>query len=163
MKTLIAYYSLEGNTDYTAKRIAEITGADLLRLQPKKAYKDKGFGKFLSGGRAAMMGDKPELLPYEADLASYDLIVLGFPVWASRITPPLRTFMEENLEGLKSKTVSAFACQSGSGAEKAFDAMKKLLEIDAFAAEAVFIDPKAKETEETNKSIEEFAKAIQSL
>ena len=30
MKTLIVYYSLEGNTDYAAKKIAERTGADLI-------------------------------------------------------------------------------------------------------------------------------------
>ena len=48
MKTLIVYYSLEGNTDYAANRIKEKTGADLLRLIPKKAYADKGIKKFLA-------------------------------------------------------------------------------------------------------------------
>ena len=34
MKTLLVYYSLEGNTKYVADKIKEKTGADLLRLTP---------------------------------------------------------------------------------------------------------------------------------
>ena len=37
MRTLIVYYSLEGNTDYAAGKIAERIGADKLRLVPKDA------------------------------------------------------------------------------------------------------------------------------
>ena len=52
MKTLVVYFSLEGNTDYVAEMIKEKTGADLLRLVPKKAYHDKGFAKFFWGGKS---------------------------------------------------------------------------------------------------------------
>ncbi|MBE5911960.1 hypothetical protein [Pseudobutyrivibrio sp.] len=45
MKTLIVYYSHEGNTDFVAKKIAEKTGADTLRLVPAKKYPEKAFGK----------------------------------------------------------------------------------------------------------------------
>ena len=38
MKTLIVYYSLEGNTQYAAERIAAAIGAETLRLAPEKAY-----------------------------------------------------------------------------------------------------------------------------
>ena len=46
MKTIVVYYSLEGNTDCAAKMISEMTGADLLRIYPQKAYPDSGFRKF---------------------------------------------------------------------------------------------------------------------
>lgn len=65
MKTLIVYYSLEGNTEYAAGRIAAALQADTLRLRPKKAYADKGFAKFFWGGKSAVMAEKPELEPYE--------------------------------------------------------------------------------------------------
>ena len=52
MKTLIVYYSLEGNTEYAANRIAEKLGADTLRLYPVKEYKSTGAGKFLDGGHS---------------------------------------------------------------------------------------------------------------
>ncbi len=38
MKTLIVYYSLEGNVQWTAEKLASRLGADTLRLVPKAAY-----------------------------------------------------------------------------------------------------------------------------
>lgn len=39
MKSIIVYYSLEGNTDYAAKRIAQLMGAELLRLETVKTIR----------------------------------------------------------------------------------------------------------------------------
>ncbi len=156
MKDLVVYYSLEGNTAYVAEKIREKTGADLLRLIPKKAYHDKGFAKFFWGGKSAVMGEKPELEIYDVDLSGYDRIIFGFPVWASNFTPPLRTFIADNAEALKGKRFAAFACQSGAGAEKAFGKLAKCLGIDGFELNAVFIDPKAKPGKEKDAQIDAF-------
>lgn len=161
MKTLIVYYSLEGNTEYAASRIADATGADTLKLIPKKAYKSKGLAKFLWGGKSAMMAEKPELEPYDIDLSEYGRIVFGFPVWASNFTPPLRTFIQENKAQISGKDLAAFACQSGSGAEKAFTKLKKELGIDEFEVEAVFIDPKSKQADSTDFAIDMFSRELQ--
>ncbi len=76
MKTAIVYYSLEGNTEYTAEKIAEQlkqTGeTDILRIEPEKAYPDKGAGKFFWGGKSAVMGEKPTLKPYEFDVENFE-------------------------------------------------------------------------------------------
>ena len=63
MKTAVVYYSQSGNTEETARKIAAITGADLIRLEPEKAFPDKGFRKFFWGGKSAVMGDEPPLKP----------------------------------------------------------------------------------------------------
>ena len=55
MKTLIVYYTLEGNTHYAAKKIASLLDADVLRVKPVKTYPRKGFRKFLWGGKSAVM------------------------------------------------------------------------------------------------------------
>ena len=156
MKNLVVYYSLEGNTGSVAEKIKEVTGADLLRLVPKKAYSDKGFAKFLWGGKSAIMAEKPELEKYDINPADYDRIVFGFPVWASNYTPPIRTFIEENKEALKGKRIAAFACQAGSGGEKALAKLAKSLDIDGFEQSAIFIDPKARRTDETDAKIDKF-------
>ena len=156
MKTLVVYYSLEGNTDYAAKKIAEALGADTLRLIPKKAYADKGFAKFFWGGKSSVMGEKPALEQYDADIDSYERIVFGFPVWASNFTPPIRTFISENREGLEDKSIAVFICQSGGGADKALAKLKSYMGRDSFEAEAVFIDPKNKRSDSTDRQIEEF-------
>ena len=64
MKTLVVYYSLEGNTEYAADKIIGKTGADELKLIPIKPYCDKGAKKFLWGGKCAVFGEVPDLEPY---------------------------------------------------------------------------------------------------
>ena len=154
MKTLIVYYSLEGNTAQTAEQIAEATGADLLRLRPVKAYPESGFAKFFWGGKSAVMAETPKLEAYDADPAEYDRIVFGFPVWAGNVTPPIRSFVKQH--DLHGKRFAAFACQSGAGAEKAFVKLKDLLGIDAFDAELILIDPKSKPSAENDRKREDF-------
>ena len=96
MKTLIVYYSLEGNTEFAAEKIADACGFDTLRLVPVKKYPDSGFKKFFWGGKSAVMAETPELEPYTFDADSYDRIIFGFPVWAGNVTPPIRTFVKDN-------------------------------------------------------------------
>jgi flavodoxin len=154
MKTLIVYYTLEGNTHYAAKKIASLLDADMLRIKPVKTYPRKGFRKFLWGGKSAVMAETPELEPYTFDASAYDRIVFGFPVWSGNVTPPLRTFIKEN--DLSGKRFAAFACQSGAGAEKAFEKLKTALGIRELDAELVLIDPKTKPDPINEKKISGF-------
>ena len=159
MKTLLVYYSLEGNTELVAEKIANIFGCDLLRLQPMKQYPDKGFKKFFWGGKSSVMAEAPKLEPYVFDGNVYDRIIFGFPVWAGSFAPPIRSFVKEN--NLKGKSIAAFACQSGSGAEKAFEKLKKTLGITNLEAELILIDPKNKPTAANEQKIEVFCKILQ--
>ena len=84
MKTILVYYSLEGNTDWAAKRIAGDLGVDTLRLDTVKTYPDKGFKKFFWGGKSALMAETPKLQPYRFDPDAWDRVIIGFPVWAKR-------------------------------------------------------------------------------
>ena len=154
MKALIVYYSLEGNTDWAAKAIAASLGADLLRLEPARAYPSSGFKKFFWGGKSAVMGETPELAPYRFHGADYDQIIFGFPVWAGSVAPPIRTFIQEN--DLRGKRVAAAACQSGSGAERAFGKLKGALGVERLEAELILIDPKDRPGAENEKKIEAF-------
>lgn len=160
MKSLVVYFSLEGNTELIADKISERKGADLLRLVPKKAYKSKGVAKFLWGGKSAIMAEKPELEEYSINLSAYACIIFGSPIWASTFTPPLRTFIENHRDELKGKVFAAFVCQAGSGAEKALTKLAKALEIEAFAATAIFIDPKSKPEEEVAAGVDEFCSKL---
>ena len=158
MKKLIVYYSMDGNTQYIAEKMADHFGSDsdILRLVPKKAYLDKGFAKYVWGGKSAIMGEKPVLEPYSVDFSLYDEIIIGFPVWAGTFAPPVRTFVFENKEKLQEKKISVYACQAGGGAEKAISKLKDFLGIADFSATAVFLDPKTKPSEKNNNILEGF-------
>ena len=104
------------------------------------------------------MAETPKLCPYSFDASAYDRIVFGFPVWASNIAPPIRTFVKENrLEG---KRIAAFACQGGSGAEKALGKLKAALGIEGFEAELILIDPKTKPCEENDRKLRSFCSKL---
>ena len=160
MKTLIVYYSMSGNCEMVANKIAEHTGADVLRIEPEKAYPDKGARKFIWGGKSAVMGETPKLKPYSFDAVKYSHVVIGFPVWAGNVAPPVRTFVKEHRNELKECKVSAFACQSSSGAEKALKKLRELAAVENFSAELILIDPKLKENAENEKRIKRFCDKI---
>ncbi len=162
MKKAIVYYSMSGNTDYVAKYISSKLGADLIRIEPKKEYPNKGIKKFLWGGKSAVMGETPELEQYQFDSEQYDCIIFGTPVWASSFTPPIRTFIKDNKEKLKGKKFAIFICYMGGGADKAIEKLKQCLEINEFDAELILIDPKDKKTDEKDKQIGEFCEKINS-
>lgn len=88
MRTLIVHYSLEGNTAWAAEKAAALLGAQLLRLEPEKAYPDSGMKKFFWGGKSAVMGETPPLKPYSFRGEDWDRVILGFPVWAGNVAPP---------------------------------------------------------------------------
>ena len=95
---------------------------------------------------------------YDFDAAAYDRIIFGFPVWASNVTPPIRTFIKEN--DLSGKRIAAFACQSGAGAEKAFGRLKAALGIEKLEAELVLIDPKEKPSVDNEQKIKAFCEEL---
>ena len=160
MKTAIVYYSMSGNTKFIADKIAENIDADVIRIEPVKAYPDSGVRKFIWGGKSAVMGNTPKLQPYDFDADKYDTIIFGTPVWASTFTPPIRTFIEENKASLAEKKVAVFICFSGGGADKAIDKLKKYIGINEFAAELVLVDPKEKLDSENEKKVKEFCELL---
>lgn len=158
MKTWIVYYSLEGNSEFTAQQIAKELHAELLPLHPVKAYPTGKVSKLIWGGKSAVMSEKPALEPYQFDKADCGRIIFGFPVWASKIAPPLRTFIRDNdLSGIR---FAAFACQTAGGSDKAFIQLKSELSIDAFDAELVLNDPKIKPDDANLQKIKEFCEKL---
>ncbi|MBO4422583.1 MAG: flavodoxin [Clostridia bacterium] len=160
MKTAVVYYSMSGHTEATAKKIAALLGADLIKVEPVKAYPDKGFKKFMWGGKSALMGDRPKLLPYGFDADKYDTVVIGTPVWAGTFTPPIRTFISENEEALRTKRIAAFVCIGGDGAEKALGKLAKFMQRDGFAAQLGLTDPELQSGDGVDEKIAAFCEKL---
>ncbi len=137
MKILVTYYSLEGNTQYLAEGIAECLEADIVRLMPVKDIKNNKT-KYLFGGRQAVMKKKPKLLPFDKNPEEYDLIIIGTPVWASTMTPAVRSFLSGN--AFRDKKFGLFCCHRG-GPGKTLSFMKELLEGNDILGSIEFREP----------------------
>ena len=163
MKLAIVYYSQSGNANFVANEMVKHLDADIVRIEPAKAYPDKGFKKFFWGGKSAVMGESPALVPYEFDADKYDVVVIGYPVWASTFAPPIRSFVEQNKVTLQSKKIVAFATSSGGNAEKSFVKLANLLKANTIFPTLSIVDPFVKPSNDKLAQIEAFCAQIKEL
>jgi len=160
MSTAIVYYSLNGNSEFTAKKIAEKTGADLIKLVPVKAYPKTYWKQLLWGGKSVVMKEKPKLEPYTFEADKYDTIIIGTPVWVSTYAPPISTFLAENGDKLKGRKIAAFACFTAGGDDKTYKKLQEKIGIDSLYATLSLADPKDKPAPDNESKIDEFCEKI---
>ena len=125
-KTLVAYFSATGTTAEAAKKLAEVTGADLHEIQPEQPYTDADLNWKNKQSRSSVeMADKssrPSIKNRVENIVQYDTIYVGFPIWWGIAPTIVNTFLEEN--NLEGKTVIPFFTSGGSGAGKTLEYLK---------------------------------------
>ncbi|MBR2363874.1 MAG: hypothetical protein IKA79_01620, partial [Lentisphaeria bacterium] len=89
-KALIVYYSQSDkqNTATVAKWIGEQTKGKLFPVTMKKPYTGNYFSVLKEAKKHLKENTKPKILPCEEDIASYDVIFIGSPVWFGTFAPP---------------------------------------------------------------------------
>lgn len=157
MKSLIVYYSYEGNSEEIAKAIKEVTDADVLCIAPKKENKTKSLYRFIWGGMQVYMTKKPELMPYEVDLDKYDTVFIGSPVWFGTYAPPINTFLSEN--NIVNKNIALFIC-SGGNKRNTFLNFENALAENNIVGELELVYPIKNGIEEAKTKAKEWAKGI---
>lgn len=155
MKSLIVYYSYEGNCEEITKAIKEVTDADVLCVEPKKENKTKSLYRFIWGGMQVYMTKKPELVPYEIDLSKYDTIFIGSPCWFGTYAPPINTFISEN--EIKGKNIGLFIC-TGGNKRNTFENYEKALEGNKIIGQLELVYPIKNGIEEAKNKAKEWAK-----
>lgn len=111
-KMLVLYYSQTGNTKAVAQEIAHKLGADIEEITMIDPY-DPDFQATIDRCKKDQeQGVLPEIQPVKADIANYDVIFLGYPVWFGTYAPPVTTFL--NGADLSGKKIVPF-CTFGSG------------------------------------------------
>ncbi|MBQ1456196.1 MAG: NAD(P)H-dependent oxidoreductase [Thermoguttaceae bacterium] len=116
-KALVTYFSASGVTAKLAKRLAEAVGADLFEIKPATPYTNADLNWQNSQSRSSVeMNDRasrPAIAEKVADMARYDVVFVGFPVWWYREPSIIDTFMEAY--DFSGKTVVPFATSGMSG------------------------------------------------
>jgi flavodoxin len=160
MKSLVAFYSLTGNTRLIAQTIAGAVNADMQEIRPIKGIPSRGFGRFLQGGRQAMLGIRTDLKPMERSAGDYDLVFLGTPVWAWRCAPPVRSFLATSV--LRGKAVALFCCHGGSPG-RTLSTMRAALTNSRVVGEIAFRDPAWRDTDDARSRAGDWAKYMARL
>ncbi len=125
---LVAYFSASGVTKSAAEKLAKEIGADLFEIVPAKLYTNADLNWQDSRSRSSVeMKDRkarPEITSKVSDMAQYDVVFVGFPIWWYREPSIIDTFMEAY--DFSGKTVVPFATSGGSGLGEAPANMAKL-------------------------------------
>lgn len=121
MRALVVYYSWTGNTAKVAKAVAAELGADLEEIGEVKPRKGR-FAQFRCA-LDSMFQLRPRICSSDRNLAAYDLIVVGTPVWARKMAGPVRTWFGRSAGKLS--VVAAFCTEAGAGGETVIDAMSQ--------------------------------------
>ena len=145
-RILVAYFSRYGNTDYDddvdattsasvvvedgqrqgtteliARMIAEQTGGDLHLIETADAY-PTDFNDVVSQNHQEIANGVRPALSSSVDLTKYDVIFVGYPVWASNTPTPVLSFLKS--QSLSGKTVIPFCTHDGYGAGSSYSSIR---------------------------------------
>ncbi|MDR2499528.1 MAG: aldo/keto reductase, partial [Treponema sp.] len=121
-KVLVVYFSCTGTTKTIAGYIAGKTGGTLYGIVPETPYTSADLNYNNSGSRANREQNNPSARPAikgrVENMARYDVIFIGYPIWWGKAPKIIFTFLESyNLSG---KTIVPF-CTSGSSGKGSSD------------------------------------------
>ena len=116
-KVLVAYFSASGITRRVAQEFASMIGADLFEIVPEKPYTNADLDWQNSKSRSSVemkdRNSRPAIASKAADMAQYDVVFVGFPIWWYREPSIIDTFMESY--DFSGKMIVPFATSGGSG------------------------------------------------
>ncbi len=125
-KPLVVYYtwSTGENTKLVAETIQKKVNGDICEIKLVTPY-PKDYSAVVSAGQADLKtNDKPALEKLPVDLADYDTVYVGSPIWFASYSSPLRAFLLKN--DLSGKKVIPFCTYGNGGPGRFFDDVAKL-------------------------------------
>ena len=141
-KTLVAYFSASGTTARIAKELAQAAGADTYEIRPAVPYTKADLNWMDKKSRSSIeMNDKssrPALADQNADIAAYDTILLGFPIWWYVAPTIINTFLESY--DFSGKKIVLFATSGGSGFGRTVAGLKPSVAADTVITEGKLLN-----------------------
>ena len=114
-KILVAYFSASGVTRKVAHNLADILKADISEIKPAVPYDRADLDWNNSNSRSSVEMNHPMARPEIAekiDVAPYDKIFIGFPIWWYTAPRIINTFLES--ADFTGKKIYLFATSGGS-------------------------------------------------
>lgn len=157
-KKLVAYFSASNVTAKAAKVLAEEGNADLYEIKPKVPYTSADLDWMNKESRSSVeMNDpssRPALADTSADIAGYDVIFVGFPVWWYTAPTIIKSFLEAY--DFSGKMIVPFATSGGSGLGKISETLQEVVPL-ATVREGKLLNGEIN-TVELKKWVESFEK-----
>ena len=141
-KVLVAYFSASGVTAWAAKELAQAAGADLYEIRPAIPYTKADLNWMDKRSRSSVeMNDRssrPALADQDANIAAYDTVFLGFPIWWGVAPTIVNTFLESY--DFSGKKIVLFATSGGSGFGRTVARLKPSVAADTVIVEGKLLN-----------------------
>ena len=127
MKTLVAYFSATGTTEGVARQLANELGADLYEIEPAVPYTSADLDWNNKQSRSSIemqdRSSRPAIGTKVENMAQYDRVLIGFPIWWYTCPTIINTFIESY--DLSGKILVPFATSGGSTPRQATSDLRK--------------------------------------
>jgi flavodoxin len=123
-KILVVYFSWGGNTRGIARQIHQRIGGDIFEIECVKPYSTNYNTCLEEAQRDQRQQARPALKTHIANMAQYDVIMLGYPNWWASIPMPIASFLDEY--DLAGKTIIPFCSHGGGRFGQSLTAIAKL-------------------------------------
>ena len=116
-RELVVYFSATGNTETAAETLADMRGADIYEIVPEDPYTEADLDYNDDSSRSTQEQNdedaRPEIAGEIENIADYDVIYVGYPIWWGDMPRILYTFFDTY--DLSGKTIAPFCTSGGSG------------------------------------------------
>jgi flavodoxin len=122
---LVLYYSETGTTKAVAQEIQKQTGADIEAIETVEPYSGDFQKTMQRGQREMQSGQWPALKAQTKNVADYDIVFLGYPIWFGTYANPIATLVKQ--QDFAGKKLVPFCTFGSGGLNTSSDALKKAL------------------------------------
>lgn len=115
---IVLYCSRTGNTERMAQTISTALGCDMIEVVPETPYEDD-YNAMLDRAGAELaaieQGDYPAVATSVENFDTYDIVLVGYPIWYGHMATPMQAFLHEHADLLAGKRIALFASSGSSG------------------------------------------------
>lgn len=155
-KVLVAYFSTTGHTKTIAEYLQTALDADLYEIVPQEPYTADDLDYNTDGCRANQEQNddsaRPAISGGVEDMAGYDVVFIGYPIWWGQAPKIVYTFLESY--DFSGKTIVSF-CTSGCSGMGGEDILKA-----ACSKETKWLPGKRLSSRESAVSVQKWVESL---
>lgn len=165
-KTLIVYYSFTNNVERIVNALSSQIEADVLEIEPAEKGIDYAADNYAVGSaQIAAIRDNPDdaasypaIDPVNVALSQYSTVIIGAPLWWSRMAAPLQTFLFHYGKELAGKNIGLIVSSASSGISGVESDAKRLVPDGKFLSPSLWI--RSSQTSDARSLLENWLRAI---
>lgn len=165
-KTLVVYYSYTNNVERIISDLKTQIECDIVEIEPAEKGLDYAADNYAVGSaqiaairnNPAEASSYPAIDPVDINLSEYDTIIIGAPLWWSRMAAPLQTFLFHNGAKMAGKNIGLIVSSHSSGISGVVADAKRLIPEGKFLEPELWI--RSSQTASGHAMIQQWLKDI---